>query len=65
MKYRSNRITELFKPIEVTITVESEEEIPALTEMSEKNVSIPDLLSIKNKDIAVNFLSNLRKSIKI
>jgi len=56
--------TKTFKPFEVRITIETEEEAKALYAMSLWDVSIPDLISsTEQKGIVEKFLNQLRKAI--
>lgn len=51
-----------FTPREVTITIESLEELVVLQEMTSLNVSIPDLmLSARYHDVVYLFLSDLHR----
>lgn len=59
MKIIANRTEPLFQPINITITVESKEELAAIVEMASRNLSIPDLISDENKHSVIRFLTCL------
>lgn len=53
MKISKTNAKEKFRPIEVTITIESQEELDALEKMTLFNQSIPDLLSCSEDKVIV------------
>jgi hypothetical protein len=60
MKVEANNIVEGFKPVKLTITIESKHELDSLLEMSKFNVSIPDMVEDEfNEEVGI-FLNKLR-----
>ena len=64
MKIEKHTPTPQFKPISVTITIETEEELEALQTMSRFNVSIPELVSNReHQHIIHDFLGMIQDEI--
>ena len=64
MKIEKHTPTQQFKPISVTITIETEEELIALQTISRFNVSIPELLSDeRSQEIVHDFLGMIQDTI--
>ena len=53
-----------FNPIAITLTIGSQEEYKALTEMAWMNASIPELLEEKHRSHIESFLSDLHTTLK-
>jgi hypothetical protein len=52
--------TQQFKPFELVITIESKEELDALYNMTQMNLSIPKMVESHHKDIVEAFLDETR-----
>ena len=64
MKIEKTSPTPQFKPISITITIETEEELIALQTISRFNVSIPELLSDeRSQEIVHDFLGMIQDTI--
>ena len=64
MKIEKHTPTPQFKPISITITIETEEELIALQTISRFNVSIPELLSDeRSQEIVYDFLGMIHNTI--
>jgi len=64
MKIEKHTPTPQFKPISITITIETEEELIALQTISRFNVSIPELLSDeRSQEIVHDFLGMIQDTI--
>lgn len=64
MKVEKHTPTPQFKPISVTFTIETEEELRALQLMFRHNVSIPNLMNTRDEEkIIYDFLEMIQDTI--
>ncbi len=59
MKVELTENKECFKPISITITIETREELDMLIAMHAKNCSIPDLMKKEHTDLCYRYLKNI------
>lgn len=59
MKVEFKRQEKEFQPIELTIKIQSQQELNALIDMAGFNVSIPDLCKDENQQIIEGFLTEI------
>lgn len=66
MKVNKNSVSTGFKPISVTVTIETEEELNALIEFTSFAITLPEKVFSKNSSkfiITSNFLTEFHKAL--
>jgi hypothetical protein len=63
MKVELKQVEKKFEPIELVITIESEEERLAIIQVCAFNESIPSMVEPENKEFAKEFLNLLRNNL--
>jgi hypothetical protein len=63
MKVEVKEVEKKLEPIELVITIESEEERLAIINICRYNMTIPDMVDFSNKELAKDFLDLLRNNL--
>ena len=59
------RTNKAFQPIELKITIETEEEKEAITDMIEFDITIPNMVASWNREIISEFLGKIRHKLDV
>lgn len=65
MKVERNEVENVFKPITITVTIESAHEWMAMYNLACFNIPISELVIPKNKEIVLDFLNEMRTNLLI
>ena len=65
MKVERNEVENVFKPITITVTIESAHEWMAMYNLTSFNIPISELVIPKNKEIILDFLNEMRTNLLI
>jgi hypothetical protein len=63
MKVEVKEVEKKFEPIELVITIDSENERLALIDICGYNIAIPNMVAYKNKEFIKDFLDQLRDNL--